>query len=1058
MPHFALLSAVPPVNLARNFGLLLLTLAATLSSQAGALTATATTLIVNPGISITQGTVLTLQAAVNTSSSPVLRGAVTFYDGTKVLTAVQLVNSGSAYTHGKANFKVLLAAGDHALKAVYNGASTFAASTSAATTVSVTFGSPAATTTSISATGSNGTYTLTGKVAAASSTLPTGAVQFEDQSNNNFVLRSPLLDPSTLASGWPSLTSVSAASPNYGVVIADFNGDGIPDFVTSNFGGSTLSIYLGHGDGTFGAHVDYTVGSYSLGLAVGDLNGDGVPDIAVANGNGSEVSVLLGNGDGTLQPVRVNATAGISGFLVMADVNGDGFLDLVTCSSGSFAVTVLLGSGDGNFASQQSYGTSTLTRGIALGDFNRDGFLDLAVSNSNSNTISVLLGNGDGTFPTQTTYPVSVGPTSIAVADLNGDGKQDLVVCNSAGATITVLIGAGDGTFPTQVSYASATGPWGVVAADLNGDGIPDLLVTSPSNHLFQLFQGKGDGTLLAPVSSSTGVTSYVTALGDLNGDGVTDVIVSNLDSGNTVLVGLGYIWETATLANITLPGGGLHSVVATYAGDSNFAPSTSDPIALEGTVLPTTLAVSVDPPIGAPGQTFAITAAVSPASAGGYTASGTVSLFDGALNIASALPLVNGAATINRSDFTIGTHPITATYTGDTNFTASSTSSSASLTVLQPQTVSFPALGPVTYRLEPVVLSATASSGLPVVFSVFSGPGILSGNALTLTGAGNVVIQAAQSGDSTYAPAPPVQTTLVVNQAMSVVGLTASSANIAAGATVTFTGIVAAPPLPVPTGRIVFTDGSTQLASVAVDSSGSAGYTTSALTVGAHTIVATYSGDANFVSAMATPLTITVTTSGPTPDYTVTANPASLSIPRGSRGTSVITVNPTGGFTGQITFACAGLPQFTTCTFAPTTVTLSGDDTAHPVQFTLITPPKTAAFHPPAGTDNGTPNVPMLAIASPFGLLALLSLCKRRAHVRGASGPPGLMSLAPMSLVLMPLALGMLILSSCGGAGNSTGGGVHQVPLGTSNVTMTAATMGGSLHHSATIAITITP
>lgn len=78
-------------------------------------------------------------------------------------------------------------------------------------------------------------------------------------------------------------------------------------------------------------------------------------------------------------------------------------------------------------------------------------------------------------------------------------------------------------------------------------------------------------------------------------------------------------------------------------------------------------------------------------------------------------------------------------------------------------QTVTFPNPGPVNYGVSPITLNATATSGWPVVYSLVSGPATLSGSVLTITGAGSVVVQASQSGNTDYAPAS-VQDTIVVN------------------------------------------------------------------------------------------------------------------------------------------------------------------------------------------------------------------------------------------------------------------------------------------------------
>ena len=86
---------------------------------------------------------------------------------------------------------------------------------------------------------------------------------------------------------------------------------------------------------------------------------------------------------------------------------------------------------------------------------------------------------------------------------------------------------------------------------------------------------------------------------------------------------------------------------------------------------------------------------------------------------------------------------------------------------VQQPQTITFPNPGPLTYGTSPVTLTATATSGLQVTYTVISGPATVNGSVLTITGAGNVVVEADQAGNANWLAAPPVQDTIVVNQAV---------------------------------------------------------------------------------------------------------------------------------------------------------------------------------------------------------------------------------------------------------------------------------------------------
>jgi len=77
-------------------------------------------------------------------------------------------------------------------------------------------------------------------------------------------------------------------------------------------------------------------------------------------------------------------------------------------------------------------------------------------------------------------------------------------------------------------------------------------------------------------------------------------------------------------------------------------------------------------------------------------------------------------------------------------------------------QAISFAAIAP-KLKYEQVALTSTASSGLPVGFSVVSGAGTLTGNTVKLTGEGLVTVQADQPGNENYEPGPPVQQTVLV-------------------------------------------------------------------------------------------------------------------------------------------------------------------------------------------------------------------------------------------------------------------------------------------------------
>ena len=118
------------------------------------------------------------------------------------------------------------------------------------------------------------------------------------------------------------------------------------------------------------------------------------------------------------------------------------------------------------------------------------------------------------------------------------------------------------------------------------------------------------------------------------------------------------------------------------------------------------------------------------------------------------------------------GTYAIRAAYSGDSNNAAGSASTALTIETYA-QTITFVApTSPVTYGVAPIALSATATSGLPVTFSVVSGPGTVNASTLTVTGPGTIVVAAHQTGNSSYAPAQQVTQSVVVNYSLPAHGI----------------------------------------------------------------------------------------------------------------------------------------------------------------------------------------------------------------------------------------------------------------------------------------------
>ncbi len=318
------------------------------------------------------------------------------------------------------------------------------------------------------------------------------------------------------------------------VAIADFNGDGKLDLAPA--GGESVSVLLGFGDGTFVGGTNYPFQSSTLApqMLSADFNGDGKADLMAETawlaGNGpTTLSVYLGNGDGTFQAEITTSLAQSDGGMAAADFNGDGKADLVTvfpdcvyvpsCPVGQ--AVVLIGNGDGTFQPPVEYNVGVRPGQVAVGDFNRDGKPDIAVSNFSSLTVSILINNGDGTFKPHADYQIGLGGGGpvMALGDFKGNGILDIAVASGVN---TFLLGNGDGTFTpgTPLPLQGYSAMDSIVAADFNDDGRLDLALTSAvDGHSYILF-GNGDGTFQAPRVGMAGTVA------DLNSDGKPDLIL----------------------------------------------------------------------------------------------------------------------------------------------------------------------------------------------------------------------------------------------------------------------------------------------------------------------------------------------------------------------------------------------------------------------------------------------------------------------------------------------------------------------------------------------------
>lgn len=290
-----------------------------------------------------------------------------------------------------------------------------------------------------------------------------------------------------------------AGGPGNGsAAVADFDGNGLTDIITTNFVESTVSVLLAQPGGGFalqnGTRTQLSGGPQAA--APGDFNGDGRPDYVLSLYNANVIAVMINTGTGFTEQ-SAQAGNGQPSTPTVADFDGDGRLDYAAINQQGQSVTVVRQTGPGQFTPEATITLFTPLGGIASGDFNGDGRPDLAVTrNVNPGTVTILLRNASNDGFTQAAYgPVAVSatPLNITTADFNVDGRPDLALTAASGA-VNVLENTGNGFAVTAIPM-SATAQSGIATADFDRDGRPDIVASEYSSNTFS--------TLLNPAAAA---------------------------------------------------------------------------------------------------------------------------------------------------------------------------------------------------------------------------------------------------------------------------------------------------------------------------------------------------------------------------------------------------------------------------------------------------------------------------------------------------------------------------------------------------------------------------
>jgi YVTN family beta-propeller protein len=861
-----------------------------------------------------------------------------------------------------------LSAGAHTITMNYAGDGNFAAATATQLSLTITKATATMTLTSSgspSAYGAAVTFTaaLTG-VTGSGVIAPTNTVLFTVDSTQSTVAinnGTATLTTNTLSAGGPhTITAAYNGDTNYNTLPAVSTTQTVNQSTTTLAGPSTAPSFV---YGTGGA-VPVTVSGQYMGTGVATPTGT----LAYSIDNGAAQTAPISAGVAAL---TVPASLSAGAHTITVTYAGDSNFAGATTTLNSVAVTkatptmTLAGS-----ASTSSYGTpvsftATLTgvsstnlptntvtffvdkvqfgnavpviSGAAtlvtsalvggphtiaaqyMGDANYNGLginqvtpPNVAVTISKATPAMTFTSSGSPSpYGAPVTFTATLmGPTGSGVSIPTN--TVTLVVDSNTGNPITATIGNGVATLTTNA--LSVGGPHTVTAA-YNGDANYAALPAMSTTQMVS----KASITLAGPSTAPSfaygvGGAVPVTVTGQYTGAGIATPsgnLTYSIDSGAA---------QTAAISSggavLTIPAslsGGTHTIVMSYAGDSNFAAATAPQFSVTITKATATMTLTSSGSPSAYGAAVTFTAALTGVAGSSASVPANTVLFT-VDNTPSTVAVNNGVATLTTNTLSVGgPHTITAAYNGDTNYNSLPAVSTAQTVNQSTTTLAGPSAAPSfsygTGGTVPVTVSGqytgagaitptgtltySIDNGAAQTAAISAGVAALTVPAVLPVGAHTIAVTYA--GDGNFAGASTTLNSIAVVKATPTMTLTGSGSPSVYGAPVTFTVTLtgaSASGVSVPTNTVLFTVDKTQ--STVTINNGIATLTTNTLSAGgSHTVTAAYNGDTNYTAlpAMSTTQAVNQATT------TMTGPSTAPSFVYGVGGTVPVTV--TGQYTG---------------------------------------------------------------------------------------------------------------------------------------------------------------
>jgi hypothetical protein len=899
-------------------------------------TAAATNTSLSAPATSTYTSSVTLTATV-ASTAGTVAGTVTFYSGSTALGTGTLNGSGVATLATAA-----LPAGADNVTATYSAAGNFATSTSTASTVTV----------------NQASQTITFPAVASH---PYGSAPF-------------------------AVTATSSAGSKYPVTIAVQSGPAtVSGGVVTVTGTGTVVLQAAQaGDADYSAAT--ATQSFQVTpaqLTVSASNATRVYGAANPAFSGSVTGAIGGDSFTETFTTAATSSSNVGSYPIVPAVTGPQSNYTVNIVNGTLTVTAAATTTSLSAPGTAAYGTNvTLTATVA--------------STAGKPAGTVTFYNGTTALGTETLNGSSVATLSSTTLPVGSDSitatyaaTGNFAASTSAATAITVNSSSQTITFGPIGSRSYGSAPFAVTATSSLGSSYPVTVTVQSGPAVISggivSLTGAGTVVLLASQAGDTDHSAVTTTQSFQVTPAQLTVAANNATrvygaanpafSGKvTGAVGSDSFTETFTSAATSSSNVGSYPIVPAVTGpQSNYTVSIVNGT-LTVTAAATTTTLSA-PGTAAYGSNVTLTATV--ASTAGKPA-GTVTFYDGAAALGTGTLNGSSVATLSSTTLPVGSDSITATYTAAGNFAASTSVATAITVSSSSQTITFAPIGSRTYGSAPFAVTATSSLGssYPVAITVQSGPAVISGGIVSLTGAGTVVLQASQAGDTDHSAVTTTQSFQVTPAQLTV---TANNATRAYGAAnPSFNGKITGG-----VGSDSFTETFTTTATtssnvgsypiVPAANGPQSNYTVAivngTLTVTGEATNTTLTAPASAASGASVTLTATVSSASGVPGGSVTFSSGTTSLGTGTLNSSgvatlITTTLPAGVDSISATYGAAGNFAASTSTSEPITITAAPPSTpgsytlaANPTSFTIKmgTTANTTLTFTPAGGYSGT-------------------------------------------------------------------------------------------------------